>query len=70
VKKWPNFKPLYNYLLESNDKVVFYIIYKKVRIPLASSLHEVAKIIGPENASKDLIPVLEKFLNDKCNFIS
>ena len=36
----------------------------KVRRTLAFSLHEIAKILGPEIAEKELIPVLYHFLKD------
>lgn len=36
----------------------------RVRRTLGCSLHEVAKIIGRDNTEKDLLPVLEKFLED------
>ena len=32
---------------------------------LASSLHEVAKISGPENSHRDLLNVLDSLLKDK-----
>jgi len=31
---------------------------------LACSLHEIASILGPERAEKDLIPILEAILQD------
>ena len=36
----------------------------KVRRTLAYSLHEIAKILGPEVAERELIPVLYSFLKD------
>lgn len=37
----------------------------KVRRSLASSLHEVAKIIGPEASDTDLVPIFERFLQEE-----
>ncbi|PWN53994.1 ARM repeat-containing protein [Violaceomyces palustris] len=36
----------------------------KVRKSLASSLHEIAKIIGPEAAERDLFPLADRFFRD------
>ena len=36
----------------------------KVRRTLAFSLHEIAKILGPEITENELIPVLYHFLKD------
>jgi len=36
----------------------------KVRRTLAFSLHEIAKILGPDITEKELIPVLNIFLKD------
>ena len=44
------------------------IFNKKVKKPLACSLHEIAKIIGPEKSLKDLSFVFETFLTDSSNF--
>ena len=38
--------------------------FKRVKKPLACSLHVIADIIGKEKAYKDLIPVLESILKD------
>jgi len=43
----------------------FLLTLLKVRYPLACSLHEVARIIGPDAAKKDLFPVINKLLHDK-----
>jgi serine/threonine-protein phosphatase 4 regulatory subunit 1 len=37
----------------------------KIRKPLACSLHEIARIIGPERSEKDLIGILENILKDQ-----
>lgn len=39
-----------------------------VRKPLASGLHELAEIIGPKQAEKDLIIILDGVLKDKGIF--
>lgn len=37
----------------------------KIRRSLASSLHEIARIIGPQAASEDLAPLISDFLRDR-----
>ena len=37
----------------------------QIRRPLACSLHEIARIIGPDRAEKDLISILENILKDQ-----
>jgi hypothetical protein len=37
---------------------------QRVRKPLVSSIHEVAKILS-EKEAEDLLPLMKKFLNDK-----
>ena len=51
-------------LMKKNDLVCKYLI-QKVRIPISCSLHEIAKIIGPEAAAKDILPHLVQILKDK-----
>jgi serine/threonine-protein phosphatase 4 regulatory subunit 1 len=53
---WPKLKPTYDLLVNDSRW--------KVRRTLSFSLHEIAKIIGPDFTEKDLIPVLFHFLND------
>lgn len=36
----------------------------KVRRTLSYSLHEVAKLLGPQKAEEELMPILFHFLND------
>lgn len=36
----------------------------RIKITLASSLHELAKILGQEYTEEDLLPCLDRFLND------
>uniref|UniRef100_A0A914RCI1 Uncharacterized protein n=1 Tax=Parascaris equorum TaxID=6256 RepID=A0A914RCI1_PAREQ len=44
--------------------VTFYMEIWRVRQSLASSMHEVAAIIGEENADAHLVPVFEQFMKD------
>ena len=53
---WTQLKPTYTMLAKDSRW--------KVRRTLSFSLHEIARIIGPELAEKDLIPVLFQFLQD------
>lgn len=39
-------------------------ILQNIRKPLACSLHEIAKIVGPQIAAKELIGVLDQQLKD------
>ena len=55
-KEWSIFKKLYQKLTHVNDL--------QTKKTLAHSIHELAKILGPEITNSDLIPVLDKFLND------
>ena len=55
-EKWPDLKRLYKILVKDNQW--------KVRKTLSYSLHEVAKILGPELTEEELLPVLENFLKD------
>ena len=57
--KWPDLKRLYKILVKDNQW--------KVRKTLSYSLHEVAKILGPELTEEELLPVLENFLKDSGN---
>jgi len=54
--KWTDLKRLYKILVKDNQW--------KVRKTLSYSLHEVAKILGPELTELELLPVLENFLKD------
>lgn len=42
---------------------------KQIRRPLSCSLHEIARIIGPDRAEKDLINILEGILKDQSLLI-
>lgn len=55
-KAWVKLQPLHDMLVRDSRW--------KVRRTLAFSLHEVAKIIGPELTESELIPVLQIFLKD------
>lgn len=37
----------------------------EIRRPLACALHEIARIVGPDRAEKDLITILESVLKDQ-----
>ena len=55
-KAWPKLLPIYRQLVR--DQRV------RVRRTLAFSIHEVAKIVGPEETEKELLPVLQLFMRD------
>lgn len=37
----------------------------RIKKTLAASIHELAKILGPEPAEQDLLPCMEKILKEK-----
>ena len=53
---WPKFHKLYKYMLQNGGN--------KVREPLISSLHEIAKMIGPEQAEQSLFPVFDRVFKE------
>jgi serine/threonine-protein phosphatase 4 regulatory subunit 1 len=53
---WNKLRPLHELLVKDSRW--------KVRRTLAFSLHEIAKILGPEITEKELIPVLYHFQKD------
>ncbi|VDN58086.1 unnamed protein product [Dracunculus medinensis] len=55
-ENWPHIKEAYIHL--STD------VQCRVRLSLASSIHEVAAIIGEENSAKYLVPAFEMFMKD------
>lgn len=61
---------LFKSLIKGPEKVkisvveYFFTSDHQVKRPLACSLHEIAKIIGEEQAEKDLFKVMTEFLND------
>lgn len=38
----------------------------KIQKTLAHSIHELARLLGPDIAENDLVPIVEKFLSDKA----
>ncbi|KAN0062884.1 hypothetical protein ACQY0O_004705 [Thecaphora frezii] len=54
--KWPQLRKTYAELTEH--------LMPNVRKSLAASVHEIAKIVGPEFTKSDLLPVADKFLGD------
>ena len=55
-KHWPCLKEAYEYLARD--------LHMKVRWTLASSLHQMALILGPEHTSRDLLPIFMSFTRD------
>jgi hypothetical protein len=41
----------------------------RIKRTLAHSIHELARILGPEITEVDLVPVMERFLKDTVNDI-
>ncbi len=41
----------------------------RIKRTLAHSIHELARILGPEITESDLVPVMERFLKDTVNDI-
>ena len=37
---------------------------KKIKRPIACAIHEIARMIGPESAERDLFDIYEQILND------
>ncbi len=56
VNSWPKLKPLYETLSRDSRW--------KVRRSLAFSIHEMAKILGPDIAESELLGILFKFMQD------
>ncbi|EPQ27336.1 uncharacterized protein PFL1_05258 [Pseudozyma flocculosa PF-1] len=56
AERWPQLRKTY---LELTEHAVL-----NVRKSLAASLHEIAKIIGPDAAKDDLLPAADRFLGD------
>eukprot|EP00828_Plagiopyla_frontata_P045948 TRINITY_DN8005_c0_g1_i2.p1 TRINITY_DN8005_c0_g1~~TRINITY_DN8005_c0_g1_i2.p1 ORF type:complete len:529 (-),score=125.88 TRINITY_DN8005_c0_g1_i2:75-1661(-) len=61
VERWPKFFKILQTLLKSPDK--------KIKKTLSYGLHEIAKIIGPDKAQKDIFPILTNLLKDNTDFI-
>lgn len=54
--RWPELRPLFHALARD--------VQKRVRRPVAASLHELARIVGPDLAEADFLPVAEAYLRD------
>jgi len=54
--RWPELRPLWQALTKDPQR--------KVRRPLSHSLHEVARILGPDLAEAELLPTFELYLKD------
>lgn len=55
------FKKIYIKLAKFNDG--------RIKKTLAHSIHELARILGPEITETDLVPIMERFLKDNVNEI-
>lgn len=55
--EWPRFQSLYHKLTKINDL--------RIKKTLSASIHELAKILGPQYTEQDLLPCMERFLKDK-----
>ena len=53
-KKWQTFRKLYLKLTSSNDVPTLR--------SLSASIHELARILGPDVTNEDLLPIAERFL--------
>ena len=58
---WESFRKLYLKLAKFNDG--------RIKKTLAHSIHELARILGPEITESDLVPLMERFLKDPTNEI-
>ena len=56
--EWPRFQSLYHKLTKMNEV--------RIKKTLSSSIHELAKILGPKYTELDLLPCMERFLKDKA----
>lgn len=54
--RWSELRELFAVMIRNTDKAV--------RCTLAHSLHEVGRIIGPEQAESDLLPAFDLFMRD------
>lgn len=55
-EKWEPFKKIYIKLAKFNDP--------RIKRTLAYSIHELARLLGPEITEEDLVPVMERFLKE------
>jgi len=60
-ERWDDFKKIYHKLAKFNDG--------RIKKTLACSIHELARILGPEITELDLVPIMERFLKDNQNDI-
>lgn len=58
---WEEFRKIYIKLAKFNDN--------RIKRTLAHSIHELARILGPEITEQDLVPIMERFLKDQVNEI-
>ena len=58
---WEEFRRIYVKLAKFNDA--------RIKKTLSHSIHELARILGPEITETDLVPVMERFLKDNINEI-
>jgi serine/threonine-protein phosphatase 4 regulatory subunit 1 len=60
-ERWEEFRRIYFKLAKFNDN--------RIKRTLAYSIHELARILGPEITETDLAPIMERFLKDQVNEI-
>ena len=60
-ENWDQFKKIYIKLTKFNDG--------RIKKTLSHSIHELARILGPEITEEDLVPIMERFLRDNVNDI-
>ena len=53
---WERFRKVYIKLAKFNDP--------RIKRTLSHSIHELAKLLGPEITEEDLLPIIERFLKD------
>ena len=57
--RWHSLLPIYSKLLKVQDK--------RVKKTIASSLHEISKILGDKGTQQNLFAILDKFLKDPAD---
>lgn len=60
-ERWEVFRKIYLKLAKFNEG--------RIKKTLSHSVHELARILGPEITEEDLVPVMENFLKDSLNEI-
>lgn len=58
-EEWERFRKVYLKLAKFNEP--------RIKKTLAYSIHELAKLLGPEITEEDLLPIIEKYLKDSLN---